>query len=46
MKKNGKPKGRGSERAENLNGPWLPIAMTSPAFATSSNASAFFRLRR
>lgn len=34
------------ERAENLNGPWSPIAMTSPAFATSSNSSAFFRLRR
>ncbi len=34
------------ERADNLNGPWLPMAMTSPAFASSSNASAFFRLRR
>jgi hypothetical protein len=34
------------ERAEQLNGPWSPIAMTSPVFATSSNSSAFFRLRR
>jgi hypothetical protein len=34
------------ERADNVAGPWIPVATSPPLVITSTNQAAFFRLRR